>query len=94
MLTKIIENVKSAAALIGGIAAFLLFGWIYYLTQRVDGLKREVARGKAEKELSDVLEKVEEAKYEADEKEKLFRDSLGDYRRARDEYDGGGSGSK
>jgi hypothetical protein len=94
VIKEAIDRIKSAASLIGGIAIFLLFGWVYYLVSRVESLKSKVARTQAEKQMVGTLEKLEEAQYEANEKEKLFRNDLADYRDARKQYDGGSGEDK
>lgn len=68
----------------------LLFGFIFYLLQRVSNLKSEVSRKESEAKLADTLNKVERAKETADEKEQEFNNDYSDYQRVRDEHDDGG----
>jgi hypothetical protein len=81
-----LEKVKGALKYIV-LPLTVLFGFIYYLLTQISSLKSQLARSKTEKELIQTLGALEEAKANADNAEEKFRDDLGDYERARSEYD-------
>lgn len=77
-----LENLKSIVKYVL-LPLTLLFGFIYYLLQRINTLQSQVARAKSEKVLADTLGKLEEAKKDADEKEDQFHRDYDDLGRLR-----------
>lgn len=67
---------------------FMVAGVIFYLWQRVNTLKSEVAEANAEKELGKRLNKIEEAKEVADDKEANYHRIADEYRK---QHPGGGT---
>jgi hypothetical protein len=61
---------------------FVLIGAIYLLTEKNRALKDELAREKADRELGQTLQKLDNQKERADDAEAKFDRSLADLKRA------------
>lgn len=78
------ENLKTVAKYIL-IPFTALLGVIYYLLTKVNSLESVIARKDAEKKIAQTMDRLEEVKQDADNKETEFDSKYSDYIRARND---------